>query len=116
MIDEVDRQILAILQQDARTANAEIARRVGLAPSAIFERMRKLQENGIVERFSALPGVSLTPAGKSGRVYRVDESEIMYFGPRTPRSVERMAGWLRGAAAAPNGAGGQQAAASPRPR
>ena len=71
---------------------------------------------GSAERFSALPGVSLTPAGKSGRVYRVDESEIMYFGPRTPRSVERMAGWLRGAAAAPNGAGGQQAAASPRPR
>ena len=36
MIDATDRAILTILQDNARTSNAEIARQVGLAPSAIF--------------------------------------------------------------------------------
>ena len=42
------------------------------------------------DRFAALPGVALTPAGKAKRIHRVDESEVMYFGPRTPASVRRM--------------------------
>ena len=42
MIDEMDRRILSLLQQDARLPNAEIARRVGMAPSATLERLRKL--------------------------------------------------------------------------
>jgi iron complex transport system substrate-binding protein len=46
------------------------------------------------DRFAALPGVALTPAGKAKRVYRVDESEVMYFGPRTPASLRRVAAWL----------------------
>jgi Lrp/AsnC family leucine-responsive transcriptional regulator len=53
MIDETDRRILAILQEDARTPNAEIARRVGMAPSAIFERVRKLEERGVVLGYEA---------------------------------------------------------------
>lgn len=53
MIDETDRRILAILQEDARTPNAEIARRVGMAPSAIFERIRKLEERGVVLGYEA---------------------------------------------------------------
>lgn len=48
MLDETDRKILAALQKDARTPNAEIARRIGMAPSAIFERIRKLEEKGVV--------------------------------------------------------------------
>lgn len=53
MIDETDRSILALLQQDARMANAEIARRVGLAPSAIFQRIRKLEESGVIQGYTA---------------------------------------------------------------
>jgi Lrp/AsnC family leucine-responsive transcriptional regulator len=48
MIDETDRKILTILQQDARTSNAEIARQVGMAPSAVLERLRKLESKRIV--------------------------------------------------------------------
>jgi Lrp/AsnC family leucine-responsive transcriptional regulator len=51
MIDEIDRKILNIMQADARTTNAEIARQVGLAPSATLERVRKLQESGTVSGF-----------------------------------------------------------------
>jgi iron complex transport system substrate-binding protein len=46
------------------------------------------------DRFAALPGVALTPAGKAKRIYRVDESEVMYFGPRTPASLRRIAAAL----------------------
>ena len=46
MIDEMDRRIVSLLQQDARLPNAEIARRVGMAPSATLERLRKLEERG----------------------------------------------------------------------
>jgi Lrp/AsnC family leucine-responsive transcriptional regulator len=51
--DAIDRQIMAILQENARTSNAEIARQVGMAPSAVLERVRKLEERGIIEGYSA---------------------------------------------------------------
>ncbi|HEX7119287.1 MAG TPA: Lrp/AsnC family transcriptional regulator [Longimicrobiales bacterium] len=53
MIDDVDRQILTIIQQNARTPNAEIARQVGMAASAIHERIRKLEERGVIESYGA---------------------------------------------------------------
>jgi Lrp/AsnC family transcriptional regulator, leucine-responsive regulatory protein len=53
MIDATDRQILDILQKDARTSNAEVARRVGMAPSAVSERIRKLEERGVIAGYSA---------------------------------------------------------------
>ncbi|MCG8455809.1 MAG: Lrp/AsnC family transcriptional regulator [Holophagales bacterium] len=46
MIDSIDLQILTILQDCARTSNADIARRVGLTPSAVLERIRKLENRG----------------------------------------------------------------------
>jgi len=53
MINEIDKQILNIVQKDARIANAEIARQVGLAPSAVMERLRKLEERGIIRGYAA---------------------------------------------------------------
>ena len=51
MINEIDTQILIMLQRDARVSYAEIARQVGLAPSAILERIRKLEERGIIRGY-----------------------------------------------------------------
>lgn len=53
MIDGIDRQIIGIIQQDARIANAEIARQVGLAPSAVLERLRKMEERGVIRGYHA---------------------------------------------------------------
>jgi Lrp/AsnC family transcriptional regulator, leucine-responsive regulatory protein len=50
-MDEIDRQILNIIQQNARITNADIARQVGLAPSAVLERVRKLEERGIIKGY-----------------------------------------------------------------
>lgn len=52
MIDFIDTEILTILQANSRTPNAEIARQVGLAPSAVFERIKKLEEKGIIEAYT----------------------------------------------------------------
>ena len=52
-MDSTTVEILRILQADARTPNAEIARRVSLAPSAVHDRIRKLEERGLVRGYSA---------------------------------------------------------------
>ncbi|HEY5418155.1 MAG TPA: Lrp/AsnC family transcriptional regulator [Gemmatimonadaceae bacterium] len=53
MIDQTSLVILETLQSDARISNAEIGRRVGLAPSAVFERIKKLEERGAVRGYNA---------------------------------------------------------------
>jgi iron complex transport system substrate-binding protein len=68
-----------------------------LAPDVIIATDVGFDRTGSVERFAAMPGVSLTPAAKAGRIHRVDEHDVMYFGPRTPASVRTLAGWLHAA-------------------
>lgn len=47
----VDRKILEILQTQGRIPNVQLAAEVGLSPSAVLERVRKLEERGIIERY-----------------------------------------------------------------
>jgi Lrp/AsnC family leucine-responsive transcriptional regulator len=53
MIDNIDREILAILRQNSCTPKAEVARRVGLTPTAVFERIRKLEDRGVITGYQA---------------------------------------------------------------
>ena len=53
MIDEKDLKILNIIQENARTPNAEIARQLDVAPSGVLERIRKLEERGIIMGYEA---------------------------------------------------------------
>ncbi|MEM1203917.1 MAG: Lrp/AsnC family transcriptional regulator [Acidobacteriota bacterium] len=53
-LDEVDLEIVRALQDNARTQNAELARRVDMAPSAVLKRVRKLEERGVLRGFRAL--------------------------------------------------------------
>ncbi len=50
-LDELDKKILTVLQEDGRMPNKEISNRVGLVPSATSERLRKLKENGYIKSF-----------------------------------------------------------------
>lgn len=52
MINTIDIKILNIIQNDARISNAEIARQVDLAPSAVLERVRKLEERGVIRGYA----------------------------------------------------------------
>lgn len=49
------------------------------------------QQGGSVEKFMGLPGIALTPAGKNHHIYRVNEHDIFYTGPRTGQVVEDLA-------------------------
>ena len=53
-MDEIDRQILNLLQDDGQMTNAELARQVGLAPATTLERVRKLKQRGVIRGFVAL--------------------------------------------------------------
>jgi Lrp/AsnC family leucine-responsive transcriptional regulator len=53
MIDEIDRKILTELQVNARISFAELGRRVGLTTPAIIERVRKLEDAGIITGYRA---------------------------------------------------------------
>ena len=51
MIDGIDLQILKILQKKARIPNVEVARQVDMAPSAVLERIRKLEKQGFIDGY-----------------------------------------------------------------
>src|SRR5678816_2356579 len=53
-LDPIDRQILALLQQDAKRSQAEIAKEVGLTAPSVNERIRKLERAGYIRGYVAL--------------------------------------------------------------
>ncbi len=74
MNDEIDEKILTIIQQDARASNAEIARQLGMAPSAIFERIRKLEARGVIEGYETRLNPRALNAGLLAFVFVRDEA------------------------------------------
>ena len=66
-IDGMDRQILGYLQDNGRMTNAELAERASISPSACHRRVRRLEENGMIEAYRAI----LNPAvvGKPTTVF-----------------------------------------------
>jgi Lrp/AsnC family leucine-responsive transcriptional regulator len=53
-LDAIDRRILAILQENGRLSNQEIAERVNLSPSPCLRRIRRLEESGVITGYVAL--------------------------------------------------------------
>ncbi|MBI4998029.1 MAG: Lrp/AsnC family transcriptional regulator [Rhodocyclales bacterium] len=53
-IDRYDRQILALLQEDGRISNQDLAERIGLSPSPCLRRVRALEEAGFLVGYRAL--------------------------------------------------------------
>jgi len=54
MIDEIDRQIIMLLQDDARLSNSALAEAVGLTISTVHERVKKLEKKGIIKGYVAV--------------------------------------------------------------
>ena len=52
-VDRTDWQLLAALQQDGRASYAELARVVAMSPSAVAERVRRLEEAGVIAGYRA---------------------------------------------------------------
>ena len=54
MLDQIDRKILNTLQRDGRITNQDLAAQAGISPSACFDRLRKLREQGYIDDIVAL--------------------------------------------------------------
>ncbi|MEY4071299.1 MAG: hypothetical protein RL721_1913 [Candidatus Eisenbacteria bacterium] len=52
-LDAVDRRLLDLLQADGRISNADLARTVHMAPSAVFERVKRLERSGVIRGYRA---------------------------------------------------------------
>ena len=91
-IDRVDLAILTELQADARISISELARRVGRSAPAVAERVRKLEEAGIIEGYRA----QINPAALGYSVIALIEltttpahyDEVHRYAARTPEVQE----------------------------
>jgi DNA-binding Lrp family transcriptional regulator len=83
-MDDLDREILAILRRDARTPYTEIAERVGTSEGTIRNRVDRMTEDGVIERF--------TVATRTGNVKAMIEVGVAVDVDTTAVS-ERMAEW-----------------------
>ncbi len=54
VLDPKDQAILDLVQRDGKMSQAEIARRVGLSTAAVNERLKKLEQAGVIRRYAAL--------------------------------------------------------------
>jgi len=83
-MDDLDREILSILRRDARTPYTEIADQVGTSEGTVRNRVDRLTENGVIERFTVTTQTGNVKAMIEISVdMNVDTSEIS----------ERMADW-----------------------
>jgi len=78
LLDEIGRNLLSALQEDARLSYAELGRRVGLSPAATAERLRRLEESGIITGYRVeidrealgLPVLAIVRMSCDGAKYR----------------------------------------------
>jgi Lrp/AsnC family leucine-responsive transcriptional regulator len=54
VLDDRDLDIIAALQDDARATYADVGARVGLSASAVHERVRKLEQQGVIRGYRAV--------------------------------------------------------------
>jgi len=52
-MDDIDKRLLRLLQRDGRMTNVELAKHANLSQAATFERVRRLQRDGIIEGYTA---------------------------------------------------------------
>lgn len=53
-LDKTDLQLLKILQENGRISIKELAQRVHLSPTPVFDRVRRLEASGVIERYTAV--------------------------------------------------------------
>lgn len=53
-LDHIDCDILRWLQADARTSNAELARRLDLSPAGLQKRLKKLEDTGVISHYATI--------------------------------------------------------------
>ncbi|WP_420151300.1 Lrp/AsnC family transcriptional regulator [Spirosoma sp.] len=52
-LDQIDRNVLEILQANAKITNAQLSKEIGLSPAPTLERVKKLETSGIIQSYHA---------------------------------------------------------------
>jgi Lrp/AsnC family leucine-responsive transcriptional regulator len=92
MLDEKDARILEVLQKDGRTTNVELARAVELTPSTTLERVRKLEERGLIKGYTAILDPHALDLGLVAFIFvRVDDrDDILGRAESTAEALSRL--------------------------
>src|SRR5690554_7980343 len=53
-VDEVDQKIISLLKEDAKMSIKELSHRVGISKTPVYERIKKLERSGIIEKYVAV--------------------------------------------------------------
>ncbi len=78
-------------QYDAKGARQISPEAVAMAnPDVIIATDFGFDKMGGAEKFKEVPGVGLTNAAKNNRIYRFEEHDLVYFGPRTPENILKL--------------------------
>ncbi|ASK32455.1 AsnC family transcriptional regulator [Chryseobacterium sp. T16E-39] len=64
--DEIDKKLLLFLQEDSKQTTKELSYKLGLSVTAIYERIRKLENSGVISKY-----VALLDKNKIGRDFMV---------------------------------------------
>jgi DNA-binding Lrp family transcriptional regulator len=68
-LDKIDRKILDILQSNAKITNAQLSKEIGLSPAPTLERVKKLENSGIIKSYHAKLDTDKIGMGVSTFVY-----------------------------------------------
>jgi len=100
-VDDVDRQIIAVLQEEGRISNQDLADRVGLSPSPCLRRVKALERDGVITGYRAVIDPRAVGRGfevfVSANLVRAEASAIQAFEDAVQRvdevvEVRRMIG------------------------
>lgn len=84
-LDAIDRQVIAELQDDAKLSYKDLGERVGLAPPSVLERVRKLEQAGVITGYHAMV---------DARSVGLDVGAFIGVSVRHPAAVSTVLGWV----------------------
>jgi len=88
-LDELDRHLIAALQNDARQTNRDLASTAGVAPSTSLERVRSLRDRGVIRGYHA--DVDLSSIGRG-----VQALVAVRIRPPSRHNIESFRDWAVG--------------------
>jgi Lrp/AsnC family transcriptional regulator for asnA, asnC and gidA len=80
-MDEVDLKILEALQEDARQTYTEIGKRLRMAHSTVYDRIKKLEQNGIVKKYTTIIDT------EKARIKHISAVMTIYTDPKESEDV-----------------------------
>ncbi|MEM7204177.1 MAG: Lrp/AsnC family transcriptional regulator [Planctomycetota bacterium] len=92
MIDDTDLVLVEMLQRDARVTNAALARSLDMAPSAVHQRVRRLEERGVVRGYTARIDPSAVGRGLLAFVHLKTDEQL--HDTSIPKAVAELPGVL----------------------